>query len=70
MLLDPVAAGLWPHPRQRIGLGPLQRGARWIVAHSNPSAGEALHSRDARAVLLVLLRLSRRFEQRSLPGSH
>ena len=61
MLLDPVAAGLWPLLRRRKGLNLPQRLARSIVARSNLSELEAIREEDLQRFRRVLHGLSRRF---------
>lgn len=46
LLLDPVAAGLWPRLRRRRGLTPPQRVARWLSSLGNSEAREAFSSGD------------------------
>jgi hypothetical protein len=54
IVLDPVAAGLWPHLRRRTALNLPQRFARWLSSLENPSAREAIPLEDVLKIRRVL----------------
>jgi len=68
LLLDPVAAGVWPHLRRRKGLNLTQVFARWLVARANPSAREAVSSVDLEAVGQLLRSLQSKLESEKSPS--
>jgi hypothetical protein len=70
LLIDPVAAGLWPHLRRRKGLSFPQRFARQLVIVANPSATEALREKDVQKILSVLLQLRKRFDRQTHSTPH
>jgi hypothetical protein len=65
LLLDPVAAGLWPRLRSRRGLNLPQRLARAFAARANPLALEAVSSADVREVGQLLRALQQKLDRQT-----